>query len=204
MKVKSVKIACKKDTVYDIETPSHSYILSNGIISHNTMEKYSKKIVSGGQGWILSSHDIFIMGKRQIKDGTELTGFDFVMNADKSRYIKEKSSIPITVTFEGGIDKFSGLLDIAVETGHVVRPNNRSYVRPFVLDDQGLPETRLWKKTELGTDEFWNPILEDQTFQDAVQQLFSLTGKKTFTVESEDKISFDKKTGEILVEQTEE
>lgn len=48
MKIKSIEYASKKDTVYDIETPSHSYILSNGIISHNTMEMYSKAVVSGG------------------------------------------------------------------------------------------------------------------------------------------------------------
>ena len=48
MKIVSLEYASKKATVYDIETPSHSYLLSNGIISHNTMEMYSKAIMSGG------------------------------------------------------------------------------------------------------------------------------------------------------------
>lgn len=48
MKVKSVKQFNRKASVYDFETPSHSYILGNGVISHNTMEMYSKAVVSGG------------------------------------------------------------------------------------------------------------------------------------------------------------
>lgn len=190
MKIKSIRLAAKKATVYDIETPCHDYILGNGIISHNTMELYSKKVVSGGQGWILSSNTIFIMGKRQVKEGKDLQGFEFVLNTDKSRFIKERSALPVTVTFDGGIDKFSGLLDIAVATGHVQRPNNRSYVRPFVEVDDG----KLWKKSELNTDEFWDPILNDETFKSAVTQLYSLTSPKSVILDDYGNIVID--TGE--------
>lgn len=200
MKVKAVRIAHKKDTVYDIETPSHSYLLGNGIISHNTMEMYSKKVVSGGQGWVLSSNSIFIMGKRQVKDGSELAGFEFVMNTDKSRFIKEKSSIPITVTFDGGIDKYSGLLDVAVATGHVTRPNNRTYLRKIngVLD-----EDTKWSKKDLNCAEFWDDILNDESFKSAVQEMYSLTSPKTFSIDEKgeatlEDISFDPETGEIF------
>lgn len=168
---------------------------------YDTMEMYSKKVLSGGTGWILSADNIFIMGKRQVKEGTELTGFEFVLNTDKSRCIKEKSSLPITVTFSGGISKYSGLLDIAVAVGHVVRPNNRSYVRPFVLDDRGLPETRLWKRTELDSDEFWEPILNNPDFDREVSKLYSIYNPSTFTIEQEDakpeELGFDPETGEI-------
>lgn len=213
MKVKSIRVAAKKATVYDIETPCHDYILANGVISHNTMELYSKKVVSGGQGWILSSNTIFIMGKRQVKEGAELQGFEFVLNTDKSRHIKEKSALPITVTFDGGINKYSGLLDIAVVTGHVVRPNTRSYIRPFIMGEDGEPETRLWKKSELNSDAFWEPILNDQTFKDAASKLFSLTSPKTLTLDKDgsvivgdvsesdpegDELVFDEDSGEII------
>lgn len=158
--------------------------------TYDTMEMYSKKVVSGGQGWILSSNTIFIMGKRQVKEGKDLQGFEFVLNTDKSRFIKERSALPVTVTFDGGIDKFSGLLDIAVATGHVQRPNNRSYVRPFVEVDDG----KLWKKSELNTDEFWDPILNDETFKTAVTQLYSLTSPKSVILDDYGNIVID--TGE--------
>lgn len=170
--------------------------------TYDTMEMYAKKVVSGGQGWMLSSHSVFIMGKRQVKpEGKPLEGFDFVLNAEKSRHIKEKSAIPVTVTFEGGIDPYSGLYEVALATGHVKKPTTQSHVRPFVLGEDGEPETRLWKKKELGTAEFWDPILADPTFKAAVQKMFALNSPKTFTVEGVDgepDLNIDTMTGEVL------
>lgn len=157
--------------------------------TYDTMEIYSKKVVSGGQGWVLSSDTIFIMGKRQVKDGSELMGFEFVMNADKSRMIKEKSSIPITVTFTGGIDKFSGLLDIGLASGWVTKPKNGWYTRPKFDDGKN------WREAQTRSDEFWGPLLADKKFQDDVQQMFSLTSPTVFEV---DGAIVDTETGEIL------
>lgn len=157
--------------------------------TYDTMEMYSKKVVSGGQGWVLSSDSIFIMGKRQVKDGSELAGFEFVMNTDKSRMIKEKSSIPITVTFTGGIDKFSGLLDIGLASGWVTKPKNGWYTRPKFDDGKN------WREAQTRSDEFWGPLLANKQFQDDVQQMFSLTSPTTFEI---DGVIVDPDTGEIL------
>ncbi|MDO1821729.1 recombinase RecA, partial [Escherichia coli] len=67
---------------------------------------------------------VFIIGRRQQKEGTEITGYDFILNAEKSRTVKEKSKFKISVTFSGGIDPYSGLLELAVELGWVVKPSN--------------------------------------------------------------------------------
>jgi len=48
MKVKKIEYAVRRDNVFDFETPSHTYILGNGIVSHNTQEMFSKAVVSGG------------------------------------------------------------------------------------------------------------------------------------------------------------
>lgn len=171
--------------------------------SYQSIEMYSKTIVGGGTGIEYSSHTVLVMGKRQIKEGSELTGFEFVLNANKSRFIKERSVIPITVTFEGGIDPYSGLLDVAVATGHVVRPNNRTYLRNIngVLD-----EDTKWTRKQLNCGEFWDDILADETFKDAVYKMYSLTSSSSFNLEEdgtlriEDQadIKFDPETGEIL------
>jgi RecA/RadA recombinase len=173
--------------------------------TYDTIEMYSKKVMSGGQGWMLSSHTVAIMGKRQLKEKDEgggLKGFDFVINAEKNRYIKEKSALPITVTFEGGIARYSGLLDIAVATGFVERPSNRSYTRPYILDENGEPESILWKKSDLETPEFWEPLLALDSFQDAAEKLYSLHNPKTFTIDQDeiimDNLDIDEETGEVL------
>ena len=49
---------------------------------------FPKAIVSGGTGIYYSADNIWILGRRQNKTGTEVTGYDFVINVEKSRYVK--------------------------------------------------------------------------------------------------------------------
>ena len=50
---------------------------------------FPKSIVSGGTGIYYSADNIWILGRRQNKKGTEVTGYDFVINVEKSRFVKE-------------------------------------------------------------------------------------------------------------------
>ena len=99
------------------------------VINHvyEEMKLYGKTIVSGGQGGMLSSDTVWIIGKSQEKDGTELLGYNFTINVEKSRYVKEKTKVPILVTFDGGISKYTGILPLAVEAGEVIKPSNGFY-----------------------------------------------------------------------------
>ena len=94
------------------------------VVNHTYKEigMFPKDIVSGGTGIYYSADNIFIIGRQQEKTGSEITGYNFIINVEKSRYVREKSKIPIEVSFEGGISKWSGLLDMAMESGHVVKP----------------------------------------------------------------------------------
>ena len=90
-------------------------------VNHTYMEigLFPKAIVGGGTGIYYSADNIWIIGRRQNKTGTEVTGYDFVVNIEKSRYVKEKSKIPVTVSWEGGVEKYSGLLEVALAAGYV-------------------------------------------------------------------------------------
>jgi len=46
---------------------------------------FPKDIVGGGTGIYYSADNIWIIGRRQNKTGTEVTGYDFIINVDKSR-----------------------------------------------------------------------------------------------------------------------
>jgi len=117
-------------SVFRIATP---YLQMNDIpmiaVNHTYKEigLFPKEIVSGGTGIYYSSNTIFIVGRRQQKVGTEVEGYDFILNVEKSRFVKEKSKIPISVTFKGGISQHSGLLDICLALGFMVKPNNGWY-----------------------------------------------------------------------------
>lgn len=94
---------------------------------YDTMEMFSKKVVSGGTGIMLSADNVWIVGREQYKEGTEVKGYNFNINIEKSRFVKEKSKFQIEVRWDGGINKYSGIVDLGIESGHVVRPTLQSY-----------------------------------------------------------------------------
>jgi RecA/RadA recombinase len=149
------------------------------VVNHTYKEigMYPKDIVGGGTGSYYSADTIFILGRQQEKDGTELTGYNFIINVEKSRYVKEKSKIPINVSFEGGISRWSGLLDIALESGHVVKPSNGWYARKG--------EEKKYREKETDTKDFWLPILTDPSFTQFVREKYSITNSNIIVSDEE-------------------
>ena len=144
------------------------------VVNHTYMEigMYPKDIVGGGTGSYYSADNIFILGRQQEKEGTEITGYNFIINVEKSRYVKEKSKIPVSVSFDGGISKWSGLLDIALESKHVVKPSNGWYSK--VNSETGEVEEKKYREKDTNTSEFWTSILADQTFQEYVSNKYGV------------------------------
>lgn len=138
--------------------------------SYQTLEMFSKQVVSGGTGSYYSSDNIWMIGRQQEKEDKELVGYNFIINVEKSRYLKEKSKIPINVTFEGGINKWSGMLDLALEANYLTK-SGRSYQR---IDDDGEILERKYKPEEIETDEFWNALLKETKFQNWIQNKYTL------------------------------
>ena len=144
------------------------------VVNHTYKEigLYPKDIVGGGTGSYYSADNIFILGRQQEKEGTEVVGYNFIINVEKSRYVKEKSKIPVSVSFDGGISKWSGLLDIALESGHVVKPSNGWYSK--VDKETGEIEEKKYRLKDTETKEFWMPILTNKSFYDAVKDKYSM------------------------------
>ena len=140
--------------------------------TYKTMELYSKDVVGGGTGSYYSADNIFILGRQQDKDGTELLGYNFIINVEKSRYVREKSKIPVSVKFDGGISRWSGLLDMALESGHVIKPSNGWYSR--VDRTSGEIEEKKFRIKDTDTKDFWLPVLTDKTFQKWVQDNYQV------------------------------
>jgi RecA/RadA recombinase len=144
------------------------------VVNHTYKEigLYPKDIVGGGTGSYYSADNIFILGRQQEKDGTEVVGYNFIINVEKSRYVKEKSKIPVSVSFDGGISKFSGLLDVALESGHVIKPSNGWYSK--VNLETGEVEEKKWRIKDTDSKEFWLPILTSKSFYDYVKNKYSV------------------------------
>jgi hypothetical protein len=148
-------------------------------MAHNSM--YPKAIVAGGQGVYLSSDTIFVMGRQQEKEGTDVMGYNFIINVEKSRYVREKSKIPINMMFEKGISKYSGLIDMALESGDVVKPSMGWYSR--IDSATGEIEAKKWRLKDTGTKDFWEPILHSEKFQTWIKNNYQVSAGTMLTDE---------------------
>jgi len=159
------------------------------VVNHTYKEigLYPKDIVGGGTGSYYSADNIYILGRQQEKDGTDLIGYNFIINVEKSRYVREKARIPVTVRFDGGISKYSGLLDMALESGHVTKPNIGWYAK--VNTETGEVEGKKWRASDTECDEFWNSILADASFKEWVRNNYQFSSAISNTanlIEEED------------------
>ncbi len=143
------------------------------VVNHTYMEigMFPKAIVSGGTGIVYSADTIWILGRQQEKTGTEITGYNFIINVEKSRFVKEKSKIPITVSFEGGINKYSGLMDIALEGNFVSKPSNGWYAKVDQETGEILEKHRF---SDTQTRIFWEDILASEKFQEYVRKKYEI------------------------------
>jgi len=133
---------------------------------------FPRDIVGGGTGIYYSADNIWIIGRQQDKQGTEIKGYHFVINVEKSRFVREKSKIPISVSWEGGIQRWSGLLDVAMGGNYVTKPSPGWYSR--VDNKTGeVAEARVREKETLN-EEFWKPIFEETDFKDYIQKSYQI------------------------------
>ena len=142
---------------------------------------FPKAIVSGGTGIYYSADNIWILGRQQQKQGMEVKGYNFVINVEKSRFVKEKSKIPITVTWEGGIAPYSGLLDVALAGGYVQKPNVGWYCR-VDMETGELVQPKVREKDTL-QEEFWKPIFETTNFKEFLKGHYQIGHKPLLEVE---------------------
>lgn len=153
------------------------------VVNHTYKEigMFPKDIVSGGTGIYYSADNIFIIGRQQEKDADGLTGYNFIINVEKSRFVREKSKIPVEVSFEGGISTWSGLLEVALESGHVVKPQNGWY--------QKKGEEKKYRLNDTYAKEFWMPILKDASFQDWIKENYAISNTSLVAEFSSEMIS---------------
>lgn len=145
------------------------------VVNHTYKEigMFPKDIVGGGTGSYYSSDNIFIIGRQQEKEGKEIVGYDFIINVEKSRYVKEKSKIPVTVSYEGGISRWSGLLDIALDSGHVVKPSNGWYSKVNI--ETGEVEEKKYRFNDTESKEFWGSIMSQKSFTDFIEKKYKVS-----------------------------
>lgn len=147
------------------------------IINHvyMTLEMYSKTVIPGGQQVTLAANQIFVITKAQEKDlkTGEITGWNFTINIEKSRFVREKSKFTFSVGYNTGISKYSGLFEIAEDAGLIIpgpKKGNYLLVDPVTGEIGETP----FKQKAATTKEFWSPILESVKFQEHISSRYKL------------------------------
>jgi RecA/RadA recombinase len=76
---------------------------------------FPQKEMGGGSGLKYAASNIVYLSKRKEKDGTQVIGNIIHCKNYKSRLTKENAMIDVRLTYDKGLDKYYGLLDLAVK-----------------------------------------------------------------------------------------
>ena len=87
--------------------------------------------------------------------------------------LKEKSKIPISVSWEGGVQRFSGLLDAALAGGYVAKAFLMVGIAGLI---HRLENWSIQKFDESQTleEEFWAPVFELTDFADFLEKQYKI------------------------------
>ena len=75
------------------------------------------KEMGGGSGLKYAASTIVYLSKKKDKEGTEVVGNIIHCKTQKSRLSKENMMVDVRLRYETGLDKYYGLLDLAVKHG---------------------------------------------------------------------------------------
>lgn len=112
--MKTVKLIKKeyldKNDVYDIEVnKTHSYVLENGIVSHNSSLEFTPSVV-------------IAMNKRKLKEDefgnktTDVQGIKVDATVRKTRYTQPFQKITFNIPWDTGMDGYSGLFELFTDS----------------------------------------------------------------------------------------
>ena len=76
---------------------------------------FPQKEMGGGSGLKYAASNIVYLSKRKEKDGKEIIGNVIHCKNYKSRLTKENAMIDVRLTYDKGLDKYYGLLDLALK-----------------------------------------------------------------------------------------
>ncbi len=78
---------------------------------------FPTKEMGGGSGLKYAASTIVFLSKKKDKEGTEVVGNIVHCKTYKSRLTKENSTVDVRLSYTRGLDRYYGLLELAVEAG---------------------------------------------------------------------------------------
>jgi RecA/RadA recombinase len=111
---------------------------------YDSMSMYSPKEMAAGSGLKYAASTILYISKSKEKEGTEVIGVILKFKAIKARCSRENREVEVRLFYdERGLDRYYGLLPLAVEGGIIERVGNR-----YVFGDNKFFEKEIMKNPE--------------------------------------------------------
>ena len=130
---------------------------------------FPQKEMGGGSGLKYAASSIIYLSKRKEKDGTEVVGNIIHCKNHKSRLTKENKMVDVRLTYDRGLDRYYGLLELAEKHGVFKKVSTRIE----------LPD---------GSKQFGKTILNnpEEYFTDEVMQKLEAAAAKEFKYATSD------------------
>jgi RecA/RadA recombinase len=87
------------------------------------------KEISGGSGLKYAASSIVMLGKKKDKDGKDVIGNIIKATMHKSRFTKENKQVEVKLSFDKGLDRYYGLLELA-EKYDIIKKVSTRYELP--------------------------------------------------------------------------
>jgi RecA/RadA recombinase len=163
-----------------------------------SMEMYAGPTQSGGSGAVYASSTVLTLTKAKDKDlsTNETTGAIITVTATKSRLTKENTKVKCLIKYDGGMSRYYGLLEIAVEAGAWKKVSTR-----FELDDG----TKVFGKAiNENPEKYFTPEVLEK-INTYVKRVFSYgaTGETPYDVEAVEKMTFNSNPDEEFTDDQE-
>lgn len=145
---------------------------------------FPQKEMGGGSGLKYAASSIVYLSKKKEKDGTEIIGNIIHCKNHKSRLTVENKMVDVRLTYDKGLDRYYGLLDLALKYGIFKQTSTR-----IELPDG---KTQFGKTINNNPETYFTPEILDQLNECC---------KKEFKYGSEEiQEVIDEETGEIIAE----
>ena len=115
---------------------------------------YPTKEMSGGSGLKYSASTIAFLSKKKEKDGTDVVGNLIRVKMEKSRLSKENKQIQCLLTYDKGLDRYYGLIDLALEgeiwhkSGNRIEIGTKYYAKAIYADPEKFFTNTTMEKIE--------------------------------------------------------
>ncbi len=93
--------------------------------TYDQMGLFAKRVMGGGSGLKYAASSILFLSRKKEKEGTEVVGNIIHCKNEKSRLTVENRVVDVMLTYKKGLDRYYGLLDLAIKYGIFKKSSTR-------------------------------------------------------------------------------